>query len=288
MMATALETGKFEGTLARRRKNGTIFSARATLTPRRDITGDAIGFLLISRDVSDEIRLAQALEVTQVYTRSLIESNVDAIMTTDPLGVITDVNEQMVALTGRPRQELIGSAFKTYFTEPDRADQAIRLVLTEGKVTNYELTARSKEGRETVVSYNASAFFDRDNRLQGVFASARDMTELKAIERALQQITLDERIAMAHEVLGDLAVRQAIGDQDRNLSLALAQESNVDRRFGLSLTKGVVNRLIHVHGPPLSPCLITLRRPELGSRAALRLLRPHFYPGLGPYRPFAG
>src|ERR1700682_1628387 len=95
MMATALETGKFEGTVVRRRKDGTTFSARAVLTPRRDNKGEAIGFLLISRDVSDEIRLSAALEATQVYTRSLMESNVDAIMTTDALGVITDVNQQM-------------------------------------------------------------------------------------------------------------------------------------------------------------------------------------------------
>src|ERR1700730_7317099 len=108
-------------------------------------------------------------------------------MTTDPLGVSTDVNEQMVALTGRPRAELIGSAFKTYFTEPERAEEAIRLVLREGKVTNYELTARSKEGRETVVSYNASAFFDRDNRLQGVFGAARTITAQRTLEGQLRE-----------------------------------------------------------------------------------------------------
>ena len=45
MMATALETGKFEGSLVRRRKNGTTFPARVVLTPRRDNSGDAIGFL---------------------------------------------------------------------------------------------------------------------------------------------------------------------------------------------------------------------------------------------------
>jgi PAS domain S-box-containing protein len=36
----------------------------------------------------------------QFYTRSLIESNIDALMTTDPQGIISDVNQQMEALTG--------------------------------------------------------------------------------------------------------------------------------------------------------------------------------------------
>ena len=187
MMATAIQAGKFEGSLVRRKKNGTTFPARVVLTPRRDNKGDAIGFLLISRDVSDEVRLAQALEVTQVYTRSLMESNVDAIMTTDPLGVITDVNEQMVLLTEHAREELIGSRFNKYFTEPRKADEAIRLVLREGRVANYELTARSKTGHETLVSYNATAFFDRDRKLQGVFAAARDITEQKKLEEKLRE-----------------------------------------------------------------------------------------------------
>ncbi len=58
------------------------------------------------------------IKSTQFYTRSLIESNIDALMTTDPLGIITDVNAQMEALTGNTREELIGSAFKNYFTDP--------------------------------------------------------------------------------------------------------------------------------------------------------------------------
>ena len=55
----------------------------------------------------------------QFYTRSLIESNIDALMTTDPHGIITDVNKQMEALTGCTRDELIGAPFKNYFTDPD-------------------------------------------------------------------------------------------------------------------------------------------------------------------------
>ena len=187
MMATVLDAGKFEGTVVRRRKNGTTFIARVVLTPRKDANGKPIGFLLISKDVSDEIRLTQVLEATQVYTRSLMESNVDAIMTTDPLGIITDVNQQTESLTGHSREELIGSRFNRYFTEPGKADEAIRLVLREGRVANYELTARSKSGHETLVSYNATAFFDRDRKLQGVFAAARDITEQKKLEEQLRE-----------------------------------------------------------------------------------------------------
>ena len=187
IMDASLRDGKWEGTLARLRKNGQRFTARVVITPRRDATGKAIGFLLISKDISEEIRLTEELKATQFYTRSLIESNIDALMTTDPVGAITDVNQQMTALTGYPRDELIGSPFKNYFTDPRLAEEGINLVLREGKVTNYELTAIAKDGRMTVVSYNATTFRDANGKLQGVFAAARDVTEHKKLEQQLRE-----------------------------------------------------------------------------------------------------
>src|SRR5450631_2906636 len=136
---------------------------------------------------AEQKKLDQRLRDQQFYTRSLIESNIDALMTTDPAGSITDVNKQMEALTGCTRDELIGAPFKNYFTDPDRAEAGIKRVLSGSKVTDYELTARARDGKETVVSYNATTFHDRDRKLQGVFAAARDVTEHKELEERLRQ-----------------------------------------------------------------------------------------------------
>jgi PAS domain S-box-containing protein len=130
------------------------------------------------------------LRGSRLYTRLLMESNIDALMTTDPSGVITDVNQQMESLSGRTREELIGTPFKQHFTHPERAEDGIRSVLRDGRVANYELTARSKDGDETVVSYNATTFNDQSGNLQGVFGAARDVTERKRFEHELQETNL--------------------------------------------------------------------------------------------------
>ncbi|HEX7479359.1 MAG TPA: response regulator [Polyangiales bacterium] len=140
---------------------------------------------------AEQNKLDQRLRDQQFYTRSLIESNIDALMTTDPLGIITDVNKQMEALTGCTRDELIGAPFKKYFTDPERAAAAIKLVLSEKKVIDYELTARARDGKTTEVSYNASTFYNRDRMLQGVLAVARDVTERKRNEQALQETNVE-------------------------------------------------------------------------------------------------
>jgi PAS domain S-box-containing protein len=155
--------------------------------PIRDRDAKVVGAVLVFRDVTGEYAAQQALRDHQLYTRSLFESNIDPIMTTDPSGIITDVNNQMETLTGCTRGELIGTPFKNYFTDPDRAEAGIRLVLAEKKVSNYELTARARDGRETFVSYNATTFHNAAGKLQGVFAAARDVTESKRLDRALQE-----------------------------------------------------------------------------------------------------
>jgi len=176
------------------RKDGSRFPAVVSVTALRDAQDAIIGYLLIGTDntarkqVEEERKkLDQRLRDQQFYTRSLIESNIDALMTTDPAGIITDVNKQMEALTGCTRDELIGAPFKNHFTDSQRAEAAINLVLREKKVTDYELTARARDGKTTVVSYNATTFYDRNRTLQGVFAAARDVTERKHIERMLQE-----------------------------------------------------------------------------------------------------
>jgi len=179
------------------RKDGSRFPAVVSVTALRDEANTIIGYLLIGTDntarkqiEAERGKLDQRLRDQQFYTRSLIESNIDALMTTDPSGIISDVNKQMELLTGCTRDEQIGAPFKNYFTDPVRAEAGIRRVLSENKLTNYELTARARDGRETFVSYNATTFHDRDRTLQGVFAAARDITERQLLDRALQETNI--------------------------------------------------------------------------------------------------
>ena len=210
------------------RKDGTRLPAIVSVTALRDAHGKVIGYLLIGTDntvrkqvEAEQALLDQRLRDQQFYTRSLIESSIDAIMTTDPRGIISDVNGQMELLTGCTRDELIGAPFKNYFTEPARAEAAITRVLREGKVTNYELTAHTRDGKETVVSYNATTFHDRDRKLQGVFAAARDVTERKQFEQALQSNNVELESAKAIAEKANLAKSEFLSSMSHELRTPL-------------------------------------------------------------------
>jgi PAS domain S-box-containing protein len=206
------------------RKDGSRFPAVVSVTALRDAQSAIIGYLLIGTDNTarkqveeEQKKLDQRLRDQQFYTRSLIESNIDALMTTDPSGIITDVNKQMEALTGCTRDELIGAPFKNYFTDPERAEAGIKMVLSEKKVTNYELTASARDGKKTVVSYNATTFYDRDRKLQGVFAAARDVTERKRFEVALQETNVELESAKSTAEKANLAKSDFLSSMSHEL-----------------------------------------------------------------------
>lgn len=210
------------------RKDGSRFPAVVSVTALRDDQEAIIGYLLIGTDNTarkrieeEQKELSRRLQDQHFYTRNLIEANIDALSTTDSSGIITDVNKQMEALTGNTREELIGNPFKDYFTDPEFAAAGIKRVLSEKKVSDYELTARATDGKETVVSINAATFYDRDNKLQGLFYGARDVTERNRLDQILREKNVELESAKATAEKANLAKSEFLSSMSHELRTPL-------------------------------------------------------------------
>ena len=254
------------------RKDGSRFPAIVSVTALRNDHGGIIGYLLIGTDntarkrvEAEQQKLDQRLRDQHFYTRSLIESNIDALMTTDAAGIITDVNRQMEALTGCTRDELIGAPFKNYFTDPERAAAGIKRVLREKKITNYELTARARDGKMTVVSYNATTFYDRDRTLQGVFAAARDITERRHIEQMLQEknVELESAKSVAEQTVERL-------EEMEQLKKGFLSTVSHELRTPLTSIRGSLGLLASGAAGPLPDHVVEVV--ALAERNAIRLM----------------
>jgi PAS domain S-box-containing protein len=179
---------------SRDRKDGTTIRVSLTVSPIHDGNGDAdstiVGASTIARDVTEQMQAFDA-------ARSMIESSLDSLVSISPEGKITDVNEATVKVTGFPRDELIGTAFSDYFTEPEKANEIYQRVLAHGMAVDYPLTMRHRDGALTDVLYNASVYRDAGGNVLGVFAAARDVTKQKQAQREIAEQQDKELVRLA-------------------------------------------------------------------------------------------
>jgi PAS domain S-box-containing protein len=158
-----------------------------SLHPVKEIDGRVSGVVLSLVNVTDRKRAQDALQASSIYTRRLIEASLDPLVTISPEGKITDVNRGTELATGVPREDLIGSDFSNYFTEPTKAREGYERVFKEGAVRDYSLAIRHVSGKVTDVLYNATVYRNEVGEVQGVFAAARDITQRKQAEEAMRQ-----------------------------------------------------------------------------------------------------
>ncbi|MGC1243856.1 MAG: ATP-binding protein [Chryseosolibacter sp.] len=131
------------------------------------------------------------------YARSLIEASLDPLVTISGKGKIMDMNAALASVTGMSREELTGTDFLDYFTEPQRAREVYQEVFAKGSVADSPLTLRHKNGKLTDVLFNGSVFRNNVGDVSGVVIVARDVTEQNRIARELTEAKVFAELATA-------------------------------------------------------------------------------------------
>ena len=152
------------------------------------VEDDSSNFILeMGIDITDRKKAEEQLRTASLYSRSLLEASLDPLITINAEGKITDVNKATEESTGCSREKLIGSDFSHYFTEPEKARAGYQRVLAESFIRDYPLTIRHTNGKTMDVLYNATVYKNEAGQVQGIFAAARDVTERKRAEEAVQK-----------------------------------------------------------------------------------------------------
>jgi PAS domain S-box-containing protein len=156
--------------------------------PLRDEKGNLRGSISAFIDITERKKAEEVLRSLNIYNRSLIEASLDPLVTIGPDGKITDVNGATEKVTGYSRNELIGTDFSDYFTEPEKARAGYQQVFMDGEIRDYPLEIQHKDGQITHILYNASVYRDEDGKVIGIFAAARDITAIKKAEEKIQTL----------------------------------------------------------------------------------------------------
>jgi len=173
---------------------------------------DVVG---VSRDITDR----KKLYAQNIYHRNLLEVSLDPLVTIGRDGKITDVNKATIDATGYDRDKLIGTDFSTYFTDPDKARAGYEKVFLDGKVKDYILELKHKNGNTMIVAYNASVYKDQNDEVVGVFAAARDITDKTKLQNELEKHknNLEELVKIRTTELENINVKlmQAINKAEK-------------------------------------------------------------------------
>jgi len=189
-----------------------IYSGEADAFGREEVDllsqlADDLSFGIVAlRTRETLVRSEETLRRSNAYHRGLIEVSLDPLVTIDVDGKITDVNRATEIATGCARERLIGSDFSGYFTEPERARIGYKTAFDQGSVKDYALNIRRSDGGVMPVLYNAAVYRDAAGLALGVFAAARDISDLNRAEDELRNSLALTEAAMESTADGILVV----------------------------------------------------------------------------------
>ena len=205
VLLTAAKEGRFESEGWRVRKDGSKFWALAVLDAVRDEQGELLGFVKITRDMTQR---REALESEQRF-RQLVESVVDyAIFHLDPNGVVSTWNAGAERIKGYKPAEIIGSHFSRFYTEGDRAAgipvKALETARATGRFEAEGWRVR-QDGSKFYASVVIDAIRDSTGEIVGFAKVTRDITERMEAQRKLQETQEQLAASQKMEAVGQLS-----------------------------------------------------------------------------------
>jgi len=178
-----------------RRIDGKEFEAEFSGVPLRDEEGNLIGWVTLSRDITDRKCMEKKLRESEEKLRRTFEAIQDSLIITTLDGHIVDLNEAAVRLHGfKEKGEMIGLNAVEFVVEEYRQavyEHGVKAFQGGGYIDRLEHRVRQADGTEFEAEFSGVPLFDDDGNLAGWVTLSRDITERKKMEAKIQQL-LDE------------------------------------------------------------------------------------------------
>jgi len=170
-----------------KKQDGTAIDTLMTVALQKNPEGSAKALIGTIRDVTEKNRTGQALRESEVRYRRIFESFEDLYYQTDAHGILTILSPSLYSLTGWTGDELIGRPITEIYVNPEDRQVLLEELSRNGRVRDYEVLLRKRDGTKTSVSVSANHIFDADGSPAGVAGIIRDISRRKQVEDSLRE-----------------------------------------------------------------------------------------------------
>ncbi len=211
-----------------RKKDGTVFWVSLNTRLLTDSVNQVIGTESFVRDITDRKQVEEALRMSELKYRSLIEASSDAIFCVNENGEYTFTNKLFAATFGKTPDYFIGKTFWDIYPK-EHADYRFittKRVFQTGNSESIDVEVPLPD--RTLYFYaTANPIKDDSGKVVLVLTHAADITERKRIEAALQKSELEHRTLLQN-------INTGIVVHDSSTAILL---SNASATFLLGLTE---------------------------------------------------
>jgi PAS domain S-box-containing protein len=197
--------GWAEERLLRRHKDGSLFPAVCIFTCLKDSKDQSQGILEITQITPNLLRLEKELKNSRNFLENILESSIDAIVTTDTKGYITYANRSLRELIGLRGHQIIGQHISNYYKGGiDQAREIMRKLREFGRIRDYEFDMRVGEGKIITIRTSDTLLYDDYGEVVGTMGVFQDITARKKLSEKLLATQAELIQAVKMRALGDL------------------------------------------------------------------------------------
>ncbi|HBA59565.1 MAG TPA: hypothetical protein DCZ92_01830 [Elusimicrobia bacterium] len=187
-------------------KDGAVIDVSVSIAPIKDAAGAISGFSVSYRDIRERKRAEEVLRESEHLYRTVIENIQDVYYRTDKNGALTLASPSFLKVFGYDSlQELYGNKVtdKFYFNPGDREKMLDAMRKGGGRINDYEVILKTRDGAPLSVSTTSSFYTDKDGQIAGVEGVFRDITKRKQAEERLAEkdATFRAITAAAHNAI---------------------------------------------------------------------------------------
>ncbi len=177
---------------------GTELEVESNTEILRDCSGQTVGLIITTRDVTERRRMQEAVRASEEKLRTMFNSIKDGIVVTDTMGSIIEGNDAAFHMAGYDSlEEISGKNPVEFISERDRpslVEELTKFLETGQAAEHLEYTMIKKDGAEFDIELNISALHDAGGNITGFIAVERDITERKRMQEELRKTAEKMRI----------------------------------------------------------------------------------------------